>query len=44
MRILKNKQKKNFVQPNDIIYVFKCKRNKHVLSIQQQEQKRNLFK
>lgn len=40
MRILKNKLKKNWVHPNDNIHVFKCKRNKLVLSIQQQEQKR----
>lgn len=41
MRILKNKQKKNCVHPNDNIYIFKCKRDKRVLPIQQQEQKRN---
>ena len=40
MRIIKNKQKKKCVHPNDNIHVFKCKRNKLVLSIQKQEQKR----
>lgn len=44
MKILKNKEKKKCVHTNDNIYVFKCKWNKFVLSIQQQEQKRNWFK